>query len=85
MRQPHYYSGLYSYTYSAGLVVSTVVSQNILHGNEEYAKNWIKFLKLGGSKNPIDLCKIAGVDITTDTALNKTINFISKTVDEISK
>lgn len=85
MRQPHYYSGLYSYTYSAGLVVSTVVSQNILHGNEEYAKNWIKFLKLGGSKNPVDLCKIAGVDITTDVALNKTINFISKTVDEISK
>lgn len=84
MRQPHYYDGLYSYTYSAGLVVSTVVSQNILSGKQEYAKNWIKFLKSGGEKNPVELCKVAGVDITTDSALLETIEFISKTVDEIA-
>ncbi|MCT6809715.1 MAG: oligoendopeptidase F, partial [Staphylococcus epidermidis] len=29
MRQPHYYMGLYSYTYSAGLTIGTVVSQCI--------------------------------------------------------
>lgn len=84
MRQPHYYDGLYSYTYSAGLVVSTVVSQNILSGKQEYAKNWIEFLKSGGEKNPVELCKVAGVDITTDSALMETIEFISKTVDEIA-
>lgn len=84
MRQPHYYDGLYSYTYSAGLVVSTVVSQNILRGKQEYAKNWIEFLKSGGEKNPVELCKVAGVDITTDSALMETIGFISKTVDEIA-
>ena len=84
MRQPHYYDGLYSYTYSAGLVVSTVVSQNILRGKQEYAKNWIEFLKSGGEKNPVELCKVAGVDITTDAALFETIGFISKTVDEIA-
>jgi hypothetical protein len=84
IRQPHYYDGLYSYTYSAGLVVSTVVSQNILRGKQEYAKNWIEFLKSGGEKNPVELCKVAGVDITTDSALLETIGFISKTVDEIA-
>ena len=29
MRQPHYYMGLYSYTYSAGLTIGTVVSQKL--------------------------------------------------------
>ena len=29
MRQPHYYMGLYSYTYSAGLVTATVVAENL--------------------------------------------------------
>lgn len=29
MRQPHYYMGLYSYTYSAGLTIGTVMSQRI--------------------------------------------------------
>lgn len=27
MRQPHYYMGLYSYTYSAGLTIGTVISK----------------------------------------------------------
>lgn len=85
MRQPHYYCGLYSYTYSAGLVIATVVSQNILNNKENSAKNWIEFLKAGGTKSPVDLCKIANVDITNDKALNYTIDFISKTVDEIAK
>ena len=29
MRQPHYYMGLYSYTYSAGLTVATQVCKRI--------------------------------------------------------
>ncbi len=85
MRQPHYYNGLYSYTYSAGLVVATVVSQNILNNVKDADKNWIKFLKSGGTKSPIELCKVANVDISTDKALNYTIDFIAKTVDEIAK
>ena len=29
MRQPHYYMGLYSYTYSAGLTVATEAARKI--------------------------------------------------------
>ena len=32
MRQPHYYMGLYPYTYSAGLTIATEVSRRILDG-----------------------------------------------------
>src|SRR6185312_9162672 len=31
MRQPHYYMGLYPYTYSAGLTISTQVSKRVLN------------------------------------------------------
>ena len=83
MRQPHYYMGLYSYTYSAGLTIGTVVSQCIKKEGQPAVDRWLKTLQAGGSQSPIELAQIAGVDITTDAPLKETINYISNLVDEI--
>ena len=83
MRQPHYYMGLYSYTYSAGLTIGTVVSQCIKNEGQPAVDRWLKTLQTGGSQSPIELAQIAGVDITTDAPLKETINYISNLVDEL--
>ena len=83
MRQPHYYMGLYSYTYSAGLTIGTVVSQCIKNEGQPAVDRWLKTLQAGGSQSPIELAQIAGVDITTDAPLKETINYISNLVDEL--
>lgn len=83
MRQPHYYMGLYSYTYSAGLTIGTVVSQCIKKEGQPAVDRWLKTLQVGGSQSPIELAQIAGVDITTDSPLKETINYISNLVDEL--
>ncbi|MCG2436927.1 oligoendopeptidase F [Staphylococcus epidermidis] len=83
MRQPHYYMGLYSYTYSAGLTIGTVVSQCIKNEGQPAIDRWLKTLQAGGSQSPIELAQIAGVDITTDAPLKETINYISNLVDEL--
>ena len=62
MRQPHYYMGLYSYTYSAGLTIGTVVSQCIKKEGQPAVDRWLKTLQAGGSQSPIELAQIAGVD-----------------------
>ncbi|MCH4355714.1 oligoendopeptidase F [Staphylococcus sp. HMSC068D03] len=82
MRQPHYYMGLYSYTYSAGLTIGTVVSQKIKQEGQPAVDAWLETLKAGGSLSPIELAKIAGVDITTDAPLKATIKYISDLVNE---
>lgn len=82
MRQPHYYMGLYSYTYSAGLTIGTVVSQKIKQEGQPAVDAWLETLKAGGSQSPIELAKIAGVDITTDAPLKATIKYISDLVNE---
>lgn len=82
MRQPHYYMGLYSYTYSAGLTIGTVVSQKIKQEGQPAVDAWLETLKAGGSQSPIELAKIAGVDITTDAPLKATIKHISDLVNE---
>ncbi|MBU3215044.1 oligoendopeptidase F [Clostridium estertheticum] len=85
MRQPHYYMGLYPYTYSAGLTIATQVSNRILKEGKPAVDDWRKVLKAGGTKSPIELAKMAGVDITTDKPLLDTIEYIGNIIDEIIK
>ncbi|MBU3170402.1 oligoendopeptidase F [Clostridium estertheticum] len=84
-RQPHYYMGLYPYTYSAGLTIATQVSNRILKEGQPAVDDWRKVLKAGGTKSPIELAKMAGVDITTDKPLLDTIEYIGNIIDEIIK
>lgn len=82
MRQAHYYMGLYSYTYSAGLVISTAGYLH-LKNDENGARDWLELLKSGGSKTPLESSMIIGADISTDKPLRDTIQFLSDTVDQI--
>ncbi|MCM1038745.1 MAG: oligoendopeptidase F [Ruminococcus sp.] len=67
MRQPHYYMGLYSYTYSAGLTVATQVCKRIEKEGQPAVEDWKKVLAAGSSKDPVGLAGLAGIDITTDS------------------
>ena len=82
MRQAHYYMGLYSYTYSAGLVISTAGYLH-LKNDENGARDWLELLKSGGSKTPLESAMIIGADISADKPLRDTIQFLSDTVDQI--
>jgi len=84
MRQPHYFMGLYPYTYSAGLTVGTVVSDKIYKGELD-PNEWINVLKAGGTKSPLELAKMVGVDLSTEKPLKDAVKFISDTIDEIEK
>jgi oligoendopeptidase F len=83
MRQPHYYMGLYPYTYSAGMVVSTQVSKNIREQGEPAVKAWIDTLKLGGSRSPVELARAAGVDLLSEAPLHTMVQVIGELVDLI--
>ncbi|WP_394022427.1 oligoendopeptidase F [Anaerococcus martiniensis] len=85
MRQPHYYMGLYPYTYSAGLTVGTIISDKIVNGDEKDRENWIEVLKLGGSMGPIELANAAGVDMTNTKAISQTVAFIGSLIDQIDE
>ena len=82
MRQAHYYMGLYSYTYSAGLVISTAGYLH-LKNDENGARDWLELLKSGGSKTPLESAMIIRADISTDKPLRDTIQFLSDTVEQI--
>ncbi|MBO4837249.1 MAG: oligoendopeptidase F [Clostridia bacterium] len=85
MRQPHYYMGLYPYTYSAGLTVATQAMLRIEKEGAPAVSDWKNFLSAGGTQDPAGLARIAGLDITTDGPLNATIDYIGSLIDEICR
>ncbi|MBY7143058.1 oligoendopeptidase F [Virgibacillus sp. NKC19-3] len=85
MRQPHYYMGLYPYTYSAGLTVSTAVSRKIQTEGQPAVDRWLDVLKTGGTKKPLDLIKQAGVDMSKPDAIKEAVAFVGSLVDELEK
>ena len=85
MRQPHYYMGLYSYTYSAGLTVATAAAKRIEREGQPAVDDWKKVLDAGSTLDPTGLAALAGVDIRTDGPLNETIDYIGEIIDEICR
>jgi oligoendopeptidase F len=85
MRQPHYYMGLYSYTYSAGLTVATQACRRIEEEGARAVEDWKKVLQAGSTKDPVGLAALAGVDITGDQPLLDTIAYIGSLIDEIAE
>jgi oligoendopeptidase F len=83
MRQIHYYMGLYSYTYSAGLTIATQAFLRIKQEGETAVKQWLAFLALGDQLESAEAAKVAGVDITTDKPLHDTIQYLNEAVNEI--
>lgn len=83
MRQPHYYMGLYSYTYSAGLTVATQAFLKIKEEGQPAVDRWLEFLKLGDTLRPAEAAAVAGVDITTNKPLTDTIAYLDRAVERI--
>lgn len=85
MRQPHYYAGLYSYTYSAGLTCATVVAQSVREEGSRAAERWVNVLKQGGSMAPLELMKTAGVDLEDAATIGDAVNYVGRIVDEVDR
>lgn len=85
MRQPHYYMGLYSYSYSAGLTIATQMCKRIENEGESAIEDWKNVLRAGSTLSPVELAALGGIDITTDGPLLDTIETIGAYIDEICK
>jgi oligoendopeptidase F len=85
MRQPHYYMGLYSYTYSAGLTASTAVAGMIQEEGQPVVERWLDVLRAGGTMKPLELMKHAGVDMSKPDTIRKAVSYVGSLIDELER
>ena len=62
-RIPHFFSAFYVYKYSTGLISAISICNNILKNGESARQDYMKFLSLGGSMDPLSILQVAGVDL----------------------
>ncbi|WJH29890.1 oligoendopeptidase F [Paenibacillus sp. CC-CFT742] len=85
MRQPHYYMGLYPYTYAAGLTASTAAAGLIREEGQPAVDRWLEALKAGGSLAPQELMKLAGVDMSGPEPIRAAVAYVGSLVDELER
>jgi oligoendopeptidase F len=81
----HLYRPFYTFQYATGISAAHALSEKIRGGKPETAENYLAFLRSGGSLNPLDALKLAGVDMTTPEAVEKTFGVLSSLVDRLEK
>ncbi|MDI3270503.1 MAG: M3 family metallopeptidase, partial [Bacillota bacterium] len=85
MTVPHYYTGLYPYTYAAGLSCGVAVAQRVLQEGAPVAEDWLTALKMGGTAFPLDLMARAGVDLRDPETLRQGAREFGKLVTELEE
>ena len=83
MRQPHYYMGLYPYTYSVGLVAATAMARQVTEEGEPAVQRWLQVLKAGGTKKPLELLQLAGIDLSSPAPIRAAVGYVGELVDEL--
>ena len=83
MRQPHYYMGLYPYTYAVGLVASTAMALRVQQEGAPALARWIEVLKAGGTRTPLELMRWAGVDMGSPQPIRDAVAYVGRLVDEL--
>ena len=84
-RIPHFYTSFYVYQYATGITAAISIANNILKNGEKAFKGYKQFLSAGGSMPPIEILKLAGVDLTTEEPFKVAMKEFKETLNELIK
>ncbi|MCI6793487.1 MAG: oligoendopeptidase F [Mollicutes bacterium] len=83
---PHlFYTPFYVYQYATSFTASMLIYKNFRSGTKDAFDNYLKMLKSGGSRYPIDEVKLAGVDLTKKEAFSAVTGRRKELVEELDK
>jgi len=82
-RIPHFYYDFYVFQYATGISAALALADRVTSGGDQEREDYLSFLKSGCSKYPIDLLKIAGVDMCSPAPIAAAIGKFSALVDRL--
>ncbi len=82
-RIPHFYRAFYVYKYATGLSAAVALSRRVLDGGAQELQDYLSFLSGGCSKDPLDLLRDAGVDMTSPDPVKTTLERFRVLTEEL--
>lgn len=80
----HLYSRFYVYQYATGISGAHALAKRVLAGGQEAARDYLSFLKAGGSCYPLDALKRAGVDLSSAQPVEETFGVLAALVERLA-
>ncbi len=84
-RIPHFYTSFYVYKYSTGIISAISIANRILKEGDKAVADYKAFLSSGGSDSPVELLKIAGVDLTKKDAFDTAMKEFDDTLKQFEE
>ncbi len=81
-RIPHFYRAFYVYKYATGIISALAIADRILIEGKPAVDDYFKFLSSGGKDSPVNLLKIAGVDLTDKKPFNQAFKVFEDTLNQ---
>lgn len=85
LRIPHFYRAFYVYKYATGMSAAIALSNRVLNGGVKERNDYLGFLKGGCSKEPLELLKGAGVDMSTPAPVDSAMEYFATLVNELDE
>lgn len=82
-RIPHFYYNFYVYQYSTGYIAALKLATDLFNKKSGALEKYLDFLKLGCTKDPVESLKIAGVDLTNESAFDDAFIEFNRELDEL--
>jgi oligoendopeptidase F len=83
LRIPHFYSAFYVYKYATGVSAAIALADKVVREGKSARQAYLNFLRLGGSKFPLDELLDAGVDMSSSVPIEQAIKHFSNLVDQL--
>ena len=84
-RIPHFYNAFYVYKYATGIISAISIAERIYNEGEKAVADYFRFLSSGASDGPVELLKLAGVDLTKKDAYKSAMKSFADTLEEFEK
>jgi len=82
-RIPHFYTPFYVYQYATGFSAAIALSNKILTEGAPAVEDYKKFLRGGSSMYPLDLLRMAGVDMEQKKPVEDALHVFAQYLDEM--
>ena len=82
-RIPHFYRSFYVYQYATGYSAATAIADSILTKGAPARDAYLEFLKCGTNDYPVELLRIAGVDMDTPGPVDQAMKTFTSLVEEL--
>ncbi|WP_254531857.1 oligoendopeptidase F [Natrinema gelatinilyticum] len=82
MRIPHFYRAFYVYQYATGISAALAIVDDVLERGRPAADDYLDFLQRGSREYPLELLRIAGVDMSSSEPIDRALETYGDRLDE---